>query len=296
VLLSCGLAAMAFLPSTSIAWPAAALAVAGAGLGLVLRRLTQLAIPETGGDDRDVPWAVGARHVGLVLGLLLLTPLLATDLTNASNRATLEGIATVLEAPVPAHSKLQLALDLAPVLGSPAKDGLPHFSKVLANSPVTGAAALGDRLDSVVKASVTRGFRRAFLLAALLALLTWVPIRAALRERGGRRGLALPAAAGFAALALVGAELAQGALRYGMRPAPSRPCAARPLPASAGTAERTLISGLDTLACRLHTGREQLIANVAGSSFASEFAWYVQRAGSIPGWLLGLLAALAKKV
>ena len=193
---------------------------------------------------------------------------------------------------MPARAKLQLALDLAPVLSRPAEDGLPRFSKVLAHNPVAGAAALGRSLDSVVEASVTRAFRRAFLLAALLALLTWLPVHFAVR---GPRRYALPAAAGVLALALVGAELARGALDYGTRPALSKPCAARTLPATAGTAERTLVSGLDAVACRLHTGREQLIARVAGSSFAAEFARDVQRASTIPGWLLGLLAKVLER-
>ena len=297
VLLAGGLAGMAYLPSLNIAWAAVALSVSGAGLGLVLPRLTQLAIPDGVADERDVAWAVGARHVGLVAGLLVLAPLLAADLDTAGNRATLGGIATVLEAPVPAHAKLQLALDLAPVLAQSATHGLPHFSRVLAHKPITGATALGHSLDSVVKGSLTRGFRRAFLLAALLALFAWLPVQLARQEPalGRRRSLALPAAAGVVALALVGSELAQGALGYGHRPALSKPCSARPLPAAAGTSERTLISGLDLLACRLHVGREQLIAKVAGTSLANKLAGYVQRAAGIPGWLLGLLSALLKK-
>jgi MFS family permease len=297
VLLSAGLAVLAFLPSTAMVWVAAGLAVAGGGLGLILRHLTQLMIPDAAVSDGDVPWLVGVRHLGLVLGLLMLTPLLAGDLTAASRRATLEGIATVLEAPVPAQSKLQLAIDLAPVLAGPPTGALPNFSQLLERRQIRGADRLGHALDSVVKASITRGFRRTFLLAAILALLTWLPVRSLLSDRRRSRGRprAATAAAAAAALALVGSEVAQGALSYGTTPAASKPCAARSLPKSAGAAERTFVGGLDAIACRLHTGREQLIADVAGTSLASALVRAVRHPASVPGWLIGyLIAELAK--
>jgi hypothetical protein len=183
------------------------------------------------------------------------------------------------------------------VLARPATDTLPHFSELLARKQITGADRLGHALDSVVKASITRGFRRSFLLAAIIALLSWLPVQIVLSDGRRRRGQARPAAAAaVAALTLVGSELARGALSYGSKPAISKPCETRPLPASSGTAERTVIRGLDSIACRLHKGREQLIADAAGTSFASALVRAVQHPKTVPGWLIDYLSAQLAKI
>ena len=74
-------------------------------------------------DGRRLATAGGAtsvalRHAGLVSGLLLLTPLLASNLAAAGNRAEVRGIAVALDAPADISTKLQLAFDLAPLLVS----------------------------------------------------------------------------------------------------------------------------------------------------------------------------------
>src|SRR5581483_4353943 len=110
VLLAGGLAGMAFLPGGSLAWVVASLAVAGLGYGIVMGPLTAA----VGGAT-----AVWIRHAGLVAGLLVVTPLLTSDLTRAANKAELRGISTALDAAAPAETKLRLAIDLAPLLARP---------------------------------------------------------------------------------------------------------------------------------------------------------------------------------
>src|SRR5207248_5521838 len=80
VLLAAGLAGMAFLPSDSLVWVVVSLAVAGFGFGLVMPRLTRATTGAT---------AVWIRHAGLVAGLLVITPLLTSDLIAAADKAKL---------------------------------------------------------------------------------------------------------------------------------------------------------------------------------------------------------------
>jgi predicted MFS family arabinose efflux permease len=269
LLLAGGLAGMAFLPAGDLAWVVLALAVAGIGFGLVMPALTRDTL--TG----RAPAAAGAltvsiRHFGLVLGLLAVTPLLTSDLTRAARDAQLRGIATVLDAPEPASRKLRLAVDLAPVLATPARKELPAFTTLLAPEHDPALTAMGRRLDRVVQATVTRGFRRSFLLAAAFALLAAAPsVR--------RRSVRAAAVAVALGVALVSAELASGALAYGARPKLLPPCAERP--ASVGGVQGAALDVLDFVACRLHERREQLVADIAEKG-ASTVGWFARLLGS----------------
>jgi predicted MFS family arabinose efflux permease len=242
VLLAAGLAGMAFLPARGLAWVVVTLAIAGLGFGLIMPRLTRTT---TGAN------AVWIRHAGLVVGLLVITPVLTADLTAAGDKAKLRGISVALDAPAPAETKLKLAVHLVPVLGRTQKE-LPSFTKAVASEHDPALSAIGRELDNVVQATITRAFRRSFLIAALFALL------AALTVAVSARRLRLSAAAVLVGIVLVGTELASGAATYGTRPKLYAPCAERP---SQGIG----LAALDFVACRLHKSREQLVADVASA-------------------------------
>jgi hypothetical protein len=233
---------MAFLPARGLAWVVVALAIAGLGFGLIMPRLTRTT---TGAN------AVWIRHAGLVVGLLVITPVLTADLTSAGDRAKLRGISVALDAPAPAETKLKLAVHLVPVLSRTQKE-LPSFTKAVASEQDPALTAIGRELDNVVQATITRAFRRSFLIAALFALL------AALTVAVSARRLRLSAAALLVGIVLVGTELASGATTYGTRPKLYGPCAERP---SQGIG----LAALDFVACRLHKSREQLVADVASA-------------------------------
>jgi MFS family permease len=260
VLLGAGLAGMAMLPSGSLVWVVIALAIAGLGFGLVMPGLTRTTTGAT---------AVWIRHAGLVAGLLVITPLLTADLVSAGEKAELRGIATTLDAPASAQTKLRLAVDLAPVLTRPARKELPNFTKAVAHEHDPALTAIGRRLDHVVKATVTRGFRRSFLLAALFALVAAVFLV-------GRR-LQTAAAAVLVGVALVGAEFASGASSYGTRPKLYVACADRP-------AKSGLLTAVDFIACRFHKSREQFVADAAGAGVdAADFVKRIERLASLLG-------------
>jgi hypothetical protein len=193
--------------------------------------------------------AVWIRHAGLVAGLVVITPLLTGDLTAAAGNAKLRGISVALDAPASLETKVRLAVDLAPVLSRPPRKELPSFSQAVAGEHDPALTAIGRQLDDVVEATITRAFRRSFLVAALFAVLAALAVT-------GRR-LRPTAAAALVGAALVGAEFAGGAAGYGTKPKLLPPCASRDEP--------TALKALDFLACRFHKSREQFVADAAAA-------------------------------
>jgi MFS family permease len=282
ILLAAGLAGMGFLPARSVLWVIAALAMAGAGLGLVLPGLTQRVLSTAGPSAAGAAHTVWVRHAGLVAGILLLTPLLTTDLGSAAQSAKLRGISVVLDAPVSIETKARLAYDVAPSLAQSPEKQLPNFESALRPQHDASLTQIGRELDQVVEATITRGFRRSYLLAALLGLLALVPL-AAVRGNHSRRRL--PGAAVIAlavATALIGAELARGAQAFGARPTLQPACAASPAASAEGTdaqVQQLALKGLDAVACRLHENREQLLLNTAewGSKARTDISSWAHR-------------------
>lgn len=267
--LAAGLAGMAFLPGRSILWVLASLALAGVGLGIVIPTLSRIALAEEGAGAVPGTWNIAARHVGLVAGLLIVTPLLTSDFSHSGERAKLQATSAVLDAPLAVKTKLELAFSLAPVLSRPASKGLPDFGSEIATRQIGSATGLGRQLDSIVQTAFTRGFRRSYLATCLLGLLALIPFAFALpagSRRPRRREFAAPALALLAAASLVSAETARGAFSYGSKPHLYPPCAARkPFPGHGADAvsQRLALETLDRIACHYDKSREQLVVALA---------------------------------
>lgn len=187
ILLAGGLAALALLPDASPLWTLAPQALIGLGLGLTIDSLTAVALRERFPRALHGGWTIAARHVGVVAGLAVLTPIFTADLRDAQAPAQEAIAALVLDAPLPAQSKLDLADGLGRRLDAEAgrvPDLAPAFAAVrftAAERPRATALqhALGDQLER----AATRAFRDAFLVAAAIALLAVLP---ALLLRGSR--------------------------------------------------------------------------------------------------------------
>ena len=111
-LLGIGLVGLALLPSASVGFMVWSLALCGAGLGLALPVLSNAALDRDAGLVRSGTLTVGARHVGLVLALALIAPLLASKVPAAGDEALLRGTAVLLDAPIGLDKKVPVALDL----------------------------------------------------------------------------------------------------------------------------------------------------------------------------------------
>jgi predicted MFS family arabinose efflux permease len=187
VLIAGGLTGLALLPGADVAWTLAPQALIGLGLGLAIDSLTAAALRDRIPRALHGGWTIGARHAGVVVGLAILTPIFTTDLGHAETPAK-EAIARlVLDAPLPASTKLDLAEQLGRRLSAErgrVPDLRPAFRAVrlpTASSPA--GAALEHALEDQLTRAATRAFRTAFLVAAGLALLALGPALA-LRDRG----------------------------------------------------------------------------------------------------------------
>jgi Major Facilitator Superfamily len=186
VLIAGGLTGLALLPSAELVWTLAPQVLIGLGLGLSVDSLTAAALHDRLPRALHGGWTIAARHAGVVVGLAILTPIFTADLRQAQTPAE-EAIARlVLDAPLPASTKLDLAEQLGRRLSAErgrVPDLGPAFKAL--RVPATQApavAALERRLQDQLKRAATRAFRTSFLVAAGLALLALGPALA-LRDR-----------------------------------------------------------------------------------------------------------------
>jgi predicted MFS family arabinose efflux permease len=186
VLIAGGLAALALLPGADLAWTLAPQLLVGLGLGLSIDALTAVALRDRVPRALHGGWTIAARHAGVVLGLAILTPIFTADLHHAETPAK-EAIASlVLDAPLPASTKLDLAGQLGRRLTAErgrVPDLRPAFKNLrVPATQAPAATALRHGLEDQLTRAATRAFRTAFLVAAGLALLALGPALA-LRDR-----------------------------------------------------------------------------------------------------------------
>lgn len=323
-LLAGGLVALAFVPGEAPVAAVAGLAACGLGLGSA----SGLLGPASLGSPPSlaaVSATIGARHLGFVLGLVVIAPVLAGDLESATREAARAGTATVLDADIPLDDKVPLTLELRSVIEDTPRGRVPDLAAAFAGAGEreSMAAVRGD-LEAAIGDAITRAFRSAFLMAALFALAAVLPClvvasRLADPRPTARWARAAVGAALAAVLGLVGAELAAGARQLGQREYVA-PCSAPddPFPAGRGLdgmLQRITLSALNGAACELGTGREELVLSLSpGSGFGDEVTWDeatleqalrtgfersvddAEARGDLPGWAASLLGPVLERV
>ena len=178
ILVSGGLAALAFMPRAGWAWTIPPQVLVGAGLGLALAGLTEVALRGRADQIVHGGWTIAARHAGVVLGLLLLAPVLTTALEESREEAIRAGAAVVLDSAIPPLDKLGLAQDVLDEVER-AKDvgELPDVERAFEGRPDDDAwRSLAGGLRDQLHRAVTNAFSRPFLLAAVLAFAALVPV------------------------------------------------------------------------------------------------------------------------
>ncbi|MEA2155550.1 MAG: hypothetical protein QOE11_1690, partial [Solirubrobacteraceae bacterium] len=276
VLVAGGLAALGLLPRAHAVWTLVPQLAIGLGLGLALATLIRATVGVEGAVARPAAWTVCARHIGIVIGLLVLTPLFTADLQNVAGPGERAGLARVLDAPLGLGAKIAVARSLGGQIDRSSKQ-LPDVDRAFAEARVPAserpaAGRLRAGLDDELDRAATKAFSRSFLAAALIALLAAGAVALAGRRDPARpRGepstngsplasgsppaVALPAAAALAAL-LVAVYVLLGGGGYG--PTALRdPCAPRARPAVDRT-QLVALAALDGTACKLHVTREEL--------------------------------------
>ena len=184
-LLGIGLVGLALLPSASVGFMIWSLALCGAGLGLAVPVLSNAALDLGSGLTRSGTLTVGARHIGLVLALALIAPLLASKVPDAGDKALLRGTAVLLDAPIGLDKKVPVALDLRKAFAKAQAGETPDLKEPFnahgAQSD-SALAAVRDDLFGAIAATITRATRSAFFLCAAFAAAALL-VAAAYRRR-----------------------------------------------------------------------------------------------------------------
>src|SRR5438067_304667 len=109
VLIAGGLTGLALWPGAGLAWTVAPQLLVGLGLGLSVDSRTAAALRDRVPRALHGGWTIAARHAGVVVGLAILTPIFTADLRHAETPAKEAVASLVLDAPLPASTKLGLA-------------------------------------------------------------------------------------------------------------------------------------------------------------------------------------------
>jgi MFS family permease len=187
ILVSGGLGGLALLPRAEVALTLPPQVLVGLGLALVLSALTETALGGRAPQAIHGGWTISARHAGVVIGLLALTPVFTADIAQQREDAINAGTAVILDSKVNPLIKIDLARRIqdrlegekgkVPTLG-PAFEPLP-------SNPGDRAAVeqLRDELQEQLNRGATHAFSPSFALAALLGLLALIPIALARRVK-----------------------------------------------------------------------------------------------------------------
>jgi MFS family permease len=270
LLLALGLVGLALLPEVSAAWAAGALAACGAGFGLLVPELTEGSVAGRSPLATAGSVSVGARHVGLVLALALVAPVLAADLDEAGDRATLNATQVILDARLGLPQKVPVSLDLADEFARTPRGAVPDLEGVFAANGAADDATVRqvrDDLIGAIESAITRGFRAAYLISALFALLALVPVVVVWRAAGPSAARPPPRAlAPLVVLVAAGAALVVGAVAAGGvdlgRSTVTDPCAQRVRDGGGGidaAVQGVVLDGLAGAACELSVTREELV-------------------------------------
>ncbi|MDX6277316.1 MAG: hypothetical protein QOJ72_1444 [Nocardioidaceae bacterium] len=186
-LIAGGLVGLAIPPSADLAWTIAPQALVGLGLGLTIDRLTSQALEMRLPRARHAGWTIGARHLGVVVGLAILTPVFTADLQDAQVPAQEAITSLVLDAPLKSGDKIAVAQALGASL-TQQQGQIPDLHQAFANAHLDAserpaAATLEGDLDVQLERAATRAFRDSFLLGAGLALLALLTVLVPGRRR-----------------------------------------------------------------------------------------------------------------
>jgi MFS family permease len=278
LLVAAGSAALAFLPTASVAWTIPPQLAVGAGIGLALPALAGRLLPERNG--RDAARLLAVRHVGIALVLLILAPIAQNEIDNTLAETRERGAAIILDAPIDPRVKLDIAPRLSEsVETEDPRGGLEQvFADGRSEVDEDERAAydeLTQRADEVLVAGVNDGFATAFLVGAGLALLAaalLVPVALRYSLAGVRPALAVGVLV-IAALAAGGYALAADS----DRPAEvviQDPCQDRDNPGSGGITgflQDAALVAVDEVACRVGSSREELVLAMVDDDAAKDY-------------------------
>jgi MFS family permease len=180
ILVSGGLAGLAFLPKATIVLTLPPQILVGVGLALVLSALTETALGGRAPQAIHGGWTISSRHAGVVIGLLLLTPIFTADIEQQRHDAINAGTAVILDSPVNPLLKIDLAEKVSARLDEE-RGKVPTIGPAFEPKPSdpgqrSEVEQLQGELQDQLDRGATHAFSTSFLLAALLGLIALFPI------------------------------------------------------------------------------------------------------------------------
>jgi MFS family permease len=180
ILVSGGLAGLAFLPKATIVLTIPPQILVGIGLALVLSALTETALHGRSPQAIHGGWTISSRHAGVVIGLLALTPIFTAEIDQQRKDAINAGTAVILDSPINPLLKLDLAQKVSDQLETE-KGKVPTIEPAFEPKPTdSGERAEVEQLQGELQDQLDRGathaFSTSFILAALLGLIALFPI------------------------------------------------------------------------------------------------------------------------
>ncbi len=187
-----GLVGLSFLTHRQVGWAVVMLALVGTGLGAAFPPLTSAALHSVGPLAARAAKTVAARDAGIIVGLLVLTPIFVNQLNKAPDQALPAGTTAVLTAAIPDSLKSLLAPGLLADYKRTPQGELPDlgptFARVSAHATRRQRAALSNlhrQLDSIVQRATTHAFKLPLRYGAIFAILV-LPLLS-VRPISGRR-------------------------------------------------------------------------------------------------------------
>jgi MFS family permease len=174
ILIAGGLAALGLLPRVGWAWTVPPQILVGAGLGLTVTALTEQALASRTHQVVHGGWTIASRHAGIVIGLLVLTPVFAHELDRNQVDATRAGAAIVIDSSIRPSRKLAVARDVLRAIDE-ADGRLPDVRSAFipssdGESDAPELLRVGNALQERLELAVTSAFGPPFLIAAAFAL------------------------------------------------------------------------------------------------------------------------------
>ncbi len=185
ILVAGGLGGLALLPKATVALTLPPQVLVGLGLALVLSALTETALAGRAPQAIHGGWTISARHAGVAIGLIVLTPVFTHDIAQQRHDAIDASTAVILDSPAKPLLKLDLAQRIedrlegergkVPTIG-------PAFEPLPTDPGERGeVVSLREELQDQLDRAATHAFSPSFGLAALLGLLALIPIGLARR-------------------------------------------------------------------------------------------------------------------
>jgi predicted MFS family arabinose efflux permease len=184
-----GVAILALPASRSVIVCVVALGLSGAGLGVAFAALTEEALSTGPTMLGRVANTIASRDLGLVVGLLALTPLFVHQIDHVQSKAEPRLLTATLAAGMPIHVDLQLAAGLLKAANAAPQSQLPDikpaFATVAAANPSSAPMldALQPKAESIIRSVATEAFHSSLLGGAGFALLALLVVVVPLPRR-----------------------------------------------------------------------------------------------------------------